>query len=73
LGNLSIRWTRKAEGATKATPLAHRLDEFPVGYSWRVALQHGPLLLYQPRQIVEKTVTNRKNYFLIWTTGEAAA
>jgi hypothetical protein len=27
---------------------AHRLDEFPAGYSWRGALQHGPLPLHQP-------------------------
>ena len=31
-----------------ATPVAHRLDESPVGYSWRVALQQSPLLLHQP-------------------------
>lgn len=28
--------------------LAHRLDESPAGYSWRVALQRGPLPLHQP-------------------------
>jgi hypothetical protein len=28
--------------------LAHRLDESPVGYSWRVALQQSPLPLRQP-------------------------
>ena len=28
--------------------LAHRLDESPVGYSWRVALQQSPLPLHQP-------------------------
>ena len=28
--------------------LAHRLDESPVGYSWRVALQHCPFPLHQP-------------------------
>ena len=27
---------------------AHRVDEFPTGYSWRVALQQSPLPLYQP-------------------------
>ena len=27
---------------------AHPLDEFPVGYSWRVALQQRPLPLHQP-------------------------
>ena len=26
----------------------HRLDESPVGYSWRVALQQSPLPLHQP-------------------------
>lgn len=28
--------------------LTHRLDESPVGYSWRVALQQSPLPLNQP-------------------------
>jgi len=28
--------------------LAHRADESPVGYSWRVALQQSPLPLHQP-------------------------
>ena len=28
--------------------LTHRLDESPVGYSWRVALQQSPLPLHQP-------------------------
>ena len=28
--------------------LAHRLDESPVGYSWRGALQQSPLPLRQP-------------------------
>jgi len=28
--------------------LAHRADESPVGYSWRVALQQSPLPLRQP-------------------------
>ena len=27
---------------------AHRLDEFPVGYPWRVALPQCPPPLYQP-------------------------
>jgi hypothetical protein len=29
--------------------LAHRLDETPVGYSWRVVLQQSPLPLRQPK------------------------
>jgi hypothetical protein len=28
--------------------LTHRLDESPVGYSWRVALQQSPIPLHQP-------------------------
>ena len=28
--------------------LAHQIDESPVGYSWRVALQQRPLPLHQP-------------------------
>src|SRR5947208_16819493 len=39
-------------GCERARPrghaLAHRADESPVGYSWRVALQQSPLPLHQP-------------------------
>ena len=36
------------EGTTRMDRAsAHRLDESPAGYSWRVALQHGPLPLHQ--------------------------
>lgn len=42
---------------------AHRLDEFPVGYSWRVALQHCPLPLHQPRLIVRERSVEGKNFF----------
>ncbi len=42
---------------------AHRLDEFPVGYSWRVALQQSPLPLHQPRLIVGELSVEGKNYF----------
>jgi hypothetical protein len=31
---------------------AHRLDEFPAGYPRPIALQQGPLPLYQPLPIV---------------------
>jgi hypothetical protein len=44
-------------------PLTHRLDEFPVGYSWQVALQQSPLPLHQPRLIVELRSVEGKNYF----------
>ena len=47
----------------KLSPPAHRLDEFPVGYSWRVALQQSPLPLYQPELIVEEMVTRRQELF----------
>jgi len=37
------------EGTTRLDRApAHRLDESPAGYSWRGALQHGPLPLHQP-------------------------
>ena len=41
----------------------HRLDEFPVGYSWRVALQQSPLPLHQPRLIVRERSVEGKNFF----------
>jgi len=43
--------------------LAHRGDESPVGYSWRVALQHCPLPLHQPRLIVRERSVEGKNFF----------
>lgn len=33
---------------------AHRLDESPVGYSWRVALQQSPLPLHQPAATLQQ-------------------
>ena len=45
------------------SPLPHRLDEFPVGYSWRVALQQSPLPLYQPRLILRLRSVDGKNFF----------
>ena len=43
--------------------LAHPADESPVGYSWRVALQHCPLPLHQPRLIVSKRSVEGNNFF----------
>jgi hypothetical protein len=43
--------------------LAHRDDESPVGYSWRVALQRCPLPLHQPRLIVGERSVEGKNFF----------
>jgi hypothetical protein len=43
---------------------AHRLDEFPVGYSWQVALQQSPLPLRQPPRIVGETANLGKNFFI---------
>ena len=43
--------------------LAHRGDESPVGYSWRVALQHCPLPLHQPRLIVREPSVEGKSFF----------
>src|ERR1700730_17567545 len=39
-------WLERARPRGHA--LTHRLDESPVGYSWRVALQQSPLPLHQP-------------------------
>ena len=44
------------ERQTGCRSRAHPLDEFPVGYSWRVALQQSPLPLRQPPRIVGATV-----------------
>ena len=44
-------------------PPAHRLDEFPVGYSWRVALRQSSLPLHQPRLIVGERSVEGKYYF----------
>ena len=43
--------------------LTHRLDESPVGYSWRVALQHCSLPLHQPRLIVGERSVEGKTFF----------
>jgi hypothetical protein len=48
------------ERQTARRSRAHPLDEFPVGYSWRVALQHCPLPLRQLPHIVGETVNQGK-------------
>ena len=54
-----VEWERQG-----LLPLpAHRLDEFPVGYSWQVALQQSLLPLHQPRLIVGERSVEGKNYF----------
>lgn len=50
------------ERQTARRSRAHPLDEFPVGYSWRVALQQRPLPLRQLRRIVRGTVFSGKNF-----------
>lgn len=50
------------ERQTARRSRAHPLDEFPVGYSWRVALQQRPLPLRQPPRIVRATVFSGKNF-----------
>ena len=50
------------ERQTARRSRAHPLDEFPVGYSWRVALQQRPLPLRQLRHIVSATVISGKNF-----------
>ena len=45
------------------SPLPHRLDEFPVGYSWRVALQQSPLPLLPTAADCESTISRRQELF----------
>ena len=42
--------------------LAHRPDEFPAGYSWRVALQHCPIPLHKPPPIVRERSVDCKDF-----------
>jgi len=42
---------------------AHRLDELPTGYSWRVALQQSPLALHRSRLIFIQRSVDGKNFF----------
>ena len=49
--------------------LAHRADESPVGCSWRVALQHCPIPLNQPRLIVRERSVEGNNFFRPGTDG----
>jgi hypothetical protein len=37
---------------------SHRLDESPIGYSWRVALQQSPLPLHQPKLTLRQPAAN---------------
>jgi len=43
-------------------PSAHRVDEFPTGYSWRVALQQSPLPLHRSRLILIERSVDGKNF-----------
>ena len=51
------------------SPPAHRVDEFPVGYSWRVALQQSPLPLRQPRLIVQNRSVDGNHFLSAWPDG----
>src|SRR5262249_26842022 len=42
---------------------SHRLDEFPVGYSWRAGLHQSPLPLRQPRLILWQRSVEGKGFF----------
>src|SRR5215470_1005813 len=57
IDGVSECWERQAELSLPA----HRIDEFPVGYSWRVALQQSPLPLHQPRLILLRRSVEGKN------------
>ena len=59
----SDEWLDLRERRRKPPLPAHRLDEFPIGYSWRVALQHCPFPLHRSRLIVEQRSIDGKNYF----------
>ena len=59
---LTIRCTSRSQ--------AHRLDEFPTGYSWRVALRQSPLPLRRSRLILGQKSVDGKDFF---RTGEAVA
>jgi putative transposase len=49
-GNLSSDVLATYTGAARTgSPRPHRHDEFPAGYSWRVAFRQRPLSLHQPR------------------------
>ena len=50
------------------TPSPHRVDEPPVGYSWRVALQQSPLPLHQLRLILNMRSVDGKDFFRPRTT-----
>lgn len=54
---------RLRERQDTCRPRPHRVDEFPVGYSWRVALQQSPLPLHQPRLILRKQSVEGKYSF----------
>jgi hypothetical protein len=54
-------WVRKRQ--PELTPPPHRVDEYPVGYSWRVALQQSPLPLHQLRLILAMQSVDGKNCF----------
>jgi len=41
----------------------HRVDEFPIGYSWQVALRQSLLPLHRSRLIVRERSVDGKNYF----------
>ncbi len=60
---------RERQTARRSRP--HPFDEFPVGYSWRVALQQCPLPLRQPRRIVSETVNQGKNFLSGQSTGRS--
>ena len=57
-----VRKTLVRERQTARRSRAHPLDEFPAGYSWRVALQQCPLPLRQLPRIVSDTVSSGKNF-----------
>jgi hypothetical protein len=62
-GNSSLSVQQSARARRNRHALTHRVDESPVGYSWRVALQQSPLPLHQPRLIVGERSVEGKNFF----------
>lgn len=47
--------------------LTHRLDESPVGYSWRVALKQSPLPLHQPSTTLRQSPSDLQSLSRCYT------
>ena len=59
-----LRDTELKRARPDAAPLLIQLDESPVGYSWRVALQQSPLPLHQPLLLCDDRLATCKKAFV---------